>query len=312
MDPYPEATPLLASLSSSMKAGGINSKDAAAQLVALLKHKESQQGRMQSLLAAGRAPPGFAVPQGSQQPPPGLSAPSPPLSSPTPPSSQPGGPPNSNGLLTPLDSPVIPTPSIGRYQPIGKPIGPPVQPQQPQSQQLPPEGNGNELGHHPSLPGAGAAPQPPSQYANGLGMGTYSMWSGLPGIDHLAPTYSPLGSSMWSGLGSCAPPGVDPLQPNQGTGFAHQPMPSPHQAPAPATSRPPPPGFGGPAYTPAGLLDSGAGAANKGGAAGYQPLGALPNLLGVGSEARYNPLNPLNFQAASSSQQFSGYRPQLL
>lgn len=93
------------------------------------------------------------------------------------------------------------------------------------------------------------------------------------------------------------------------------PHPSILQAPTTAapTSRPPPPGFGGPSYTP-GLLDASAAAAKAGAAAatGYRPLGVLPG------EARYNPLNPLNFQSFSTapasppSSQFSAYRPQLL
>ncbi len=208
VDPYPEAGPLLASLSSGIKAGGINSKDAAAQLVALLKHKEAQQGRMQSLLAAGRAPPGFAVPPPQQQQQQQLPATAvqslPPTSGISPPPSSVGAAQPSNGCLTPLDSPVVPTPSIGRYQPIGKPIAPPPPPQQP------PQSNGN---------GVHSMHSTHQSYANGNGLGTYSMWSGVPGID-LTPTYSPLGSSMWSGLGSCTPPGIDPAAPVS-SAYAH-------------------------------------------------------------------------------------------
>lgn len=175
-EPYPEAVSLLSNINQAVRAGTLTSKDAAAQLVSLLKQKEAQNGKVQSQLAAGKAPPGFSMPGAPAPiaPPPatsssgqqgaGLSA-------------QLGG-----SLLSPLDNPIVPAPPIGRYQPIGKPIGPPGGLQQ--------------------LQQAGAG-----QYGGAFGQqqqgtGTYSMWSGLPGIELTTGGYNPLAAS-WNqgGLG---------------------------------------------------------------------------------------------------------------
>jgi hypothetical protein len=279
-EPYPEALPLLNSMHAAVRSGSMNSTEAAQHLVGLLKHREAQQGRMQSLLAAGKAPPGFSASPGAASsatasPPPGLG--------PTPLSLSQAAATSNGSCLTPQDAPVNPTPTIGRYQPIGKPIGPPggtplqhaLQQQQQQQQQLLQDGQ-QQRGYSP------------------LGLGSYSMWSGLPGISLSQGTsaggaYSPLAASLWhagtsSGLGAGPPGGFPGLEPLLHAGYAPPPGSS-----APTASRAPPPGFGGPQHAPGGLLDM------KLGAGGYAPL----------RSGGYNPLNP--FSAMSGV----GYRPPL-
>lgn len=167
VEPYQETSTLLSSINQAVRSGALTSKEAAAQLVALLKQKEAQNGKVQSLLAAGRAPPGFAATPGTQAP-----IASQPLNVPSAQNQLQGG----GTLLSPMDNPVVPAPPIGRYQPIGKPVAPPGLQQD----------QGQALGGY----GQGCNPQSQS-------VGTYSMWNGLPGLSVDLPTgsYNPLATA---------------------------------------------------------------------------------------------------------------------
>ena len=271
VQPYPEASSMLSSIHHAMGAGTMSTKEGAAQLVALLKHKEAQNGG-RPLMAAAKPPPGFSAPVA---PPPGFGAPSSTVQPP------PGfGGPSGSGLgqpgstlLNPLDSPVVPAPPIGRYQPIGKPIGSSsssdmqqaAQQQQHQQQQL-----GGMFGN--------GAYRPQQQQQQG----TYSMWSGLPGID-LTGGYNPLGA-LWGQSAYGAAPGG-------GLAGVQQPMLGSYQP----TVKAPPPGFGGPPGMSAGGLGEG-------------PKAAAPQQAGFApGEGRYNPL----LGASNTRAPPPGYRPQL-
>lgn len=134
-----------------------------------------------------------------------------------------------------------------------------------------------------------------SLYANGYSkqqqqqQGTYSMWSGLPGID-LTPSYNPLGTSLWPGgiAGGAGSMQQDPVVNFQ---------------PVSTAAKAPPPGFGPVAY------GAGAGAA-----------GSLykPSLTGsTDSTPRYNPLGAGGGMATGGAAArapppgMSAYRPQL-
>eukprot|EP00197_Chlamydomonas_leiostraca_P003114 CAMPEP_0202869668 /NCGR_PEP_ID=MMETSP1391-20130828/12580_1 /ASSEMBLY_ACC=CAM_ASM_000867 /TAXON_ID=1034604 /ORGANISM="Chlamydomonas leiostraca, Strain SAG 11-49" /LENGTH=548 /DNA_ID=CAMNT_0049550009 /DNA_START=31 /DNA_END=1677 /DNA_ORIENTATION=- len=234
VEPHPETSSLLSSINQAVRNGTLTSKEAAAQLVALLKQKEAQNGKVQSLLAAGKAPPGFASTPGAPAP----IAP-PPAVSPLGQqqvglSAQVGG-----NLLNPLDSPIVPAPPIGRYQPIGKPIAPPGGGLQQDQGQL----GGYGQGYNPQ----------------GQANGTYSMWNGLPGlsVDLPSSSYNPL-ATAWqaqSGYGAV------------GQGVACF-----------AATKAPPPGFGynpvaGVAAAAGGAVD----AAKAPGESRYNPLGVVPS-----------------------------------
>ena len=59
VEPYPEAAQLLYMVRQAVKAGNLSTRDAAGQLVALLRDREQEGGRPRSQLGARRTPPGF-------------------------------------------------------------------------------------------------------------------------------------------------------------------------------------------------------------------------------------------------------------
>lgn len=61
VDPYPEAHAMVSRLQQAVRTGTMASRDAASELLALLKNREKEMGRTTSLLACGKAPPGFSV-----------------------------------------------------------------------------------------------------------------------------------------------------------------------------------------------------------------------------------------------------------
>ncbi|GLC59585.1 hypothetical protein PLESTB_001503100 [Pleodorina starrii] len=260
VEPYPEAPALLASMQQGVAQGTVSSKEAATQLYALLRQKEHdvQAARARSGLAATKPPPGFGAPAAApvgaapmQQPPP----PAVPLVARPPP--PPG--------FSHLQGTVVPAPPVMRA-----PIQPPAQ-------------QGGEVGF-----GGGAGPI--GLNANGTPR-TYSMWSGLPGMDLSASTgltslwqnLSSSGLSLGGQLGGGITQPYNPLGLDQGLSYGARP---PVAGAAPPKA--PPPGFG-----PSPYAGSQAGQQQQLGSGDavlgsnfraqhpYQPVGA----------ARYNPLS---------------------
>jgi CCR4-NOT transcription complex subunit 4 len=190
IEAYPEAASTLTSLNQGMRSGTISSKEAAAQLVALLKQREVQNGKVPQ---GPKAPPGFAAPI---TPPPGFGSSSSSTAFGSAISVASGGQQQgaSSQFFSPNDQPVtVNTPSLGRLQPIGtrtSTVGTGGFGGLQDSQ-----GTSDGLGGSSGLQGNGTT--------NG---GSYSMWGGLPGLGGglggASTSYNPLigvlGSSQWS------------------------------------------------------------------------------------------------------------------
>lgn len=222
VEPYPEAPALLASMQQGVAQGTLSSKEAAAQLFALLRQKEQegQAARTRSMLAASRPPPGFgsqASPAAEATSAPTTASAAPQVASAVVPASRPPPPPG----FSALQGTVVAAPAVVRA-----PIQPPVQ----QSADR-------------GFAGAGQI----GLNANGTPR-TYSMWSGLPGMDLSASTGL---TSLWQGLNATALPSLaTQTQPYNPLGLAD---PSLSYAARPAASgapKAPPPGFGPSVYQP--------------------------------------------------------------
>ena len=242
----PDAPALKSSLQEAVKAGTVCSKEAAARLLSLLRQNGAAAsttapvptlgaagGPVRSQLAAGRPPPGFGLSALQGQPtalPPALL--------------HLGGP-----LTPPLNNsdPSIIRPPLGKFQPIQPPLvfggtaaapGRPLQPPGMVAQPVTSTSAVADPSHHHQQ-----QQQQQQQQQLQLGNGTYSLWSGLPGLE--------LG--VGQPVGWQAPPGFGPgLQPGGGLGAAGFPAPSaattppPGFGPAAYASMSRPPGFGGP------------------------------------------------------------------
>jgi CCR4-NOT transcription complex subunit 4 len=190
IEPYPEAASTLTNLNQGMRAGTITSKEAAAQLVALLKMREVQNGKVPQ---GPKAPPGFAAPI---TPPPGFGG-SGGFGSAISVAGGSGGQQQgaSSQFFSPNDQPVTVTPpALGRYQPIGT-----------RTSAVGAGGLGGLQDTHGVSDGLGNGS---SLQGNGTtnGGASYSMWGGLPGLGGglggASTSYNPLigvlGSSQWS------------------------------------------------------------------------------------------------------------------
>ncbi|GIL65874.1 hypothetical protein Vafri_19519 [Volvox africanus] len=277
VEPYPEAPALLASMQQGVAQGVVSTKEAATQLYSLLRQKDQEgQTRSRPVLAVSKPPPGFGAPtlQSSAAAAPAVTAPSQPTLAQT---SIPAAPPAAGRPPPPpgfshVQGAVAQVPPVMRF-----PIQPPAQ----QTGDI----------------GFGISAGPIGLNANGTPR-TYSMWSGLPGMDLSASTGL---SSLWQNLGA---PGLTlggqvgggVTQPYNPLGLVDQSLYGAGRQPltTAAPPKPPPPGFGPAAYT-GGHMSApalpqqqqlGSGDAVLGSSFRaqhpYQPVGA----------PRYNPLNP--------------------
>ncbi|GIL91140.1 hypothetical protein Vretifemale_18803 [Volvox reticuliferus] len=274
VEPYPEAPALLASMQQSVAQGVVSTKEAATQLYALLRQKDQEgQTRTRPVLAVSKPPPGFGAPaaQSSAAPAPAVAAPSQPILA------------QSSIAAAPPAAGRPPPPGFSHVQ--GNVVQ--VQPVMRSLVQPPAQQTGDT--------GFGMSAGPIGLNANGTPR-TYSMWSGLPGMDLSASTGL---SSLWQNLGT---PGLtlggqlggSVTQPYNPLGLVDQPLYGGVRQPmtAAAPPKPPPPGFGPSAYT----------GGHTNAAAQQQQLGSGDAVLGNSFRAqhpyqpvgapRYNPLNP--------------------
>ena len=281
VDTHPEAPVLRAGLQSAVANGMVDSKEAAARLVALLR-RGSAAG------AAKAPPPGFGGGSGPTafSPPPGFGGPSI------------GG--VSGAPFININDPSVAGPlPLGRYQPI----------QPPSSSSLSPLAGSSASS--PSLfsaaPGGGGSrsvsPQPPSYDSMGGGsmdggVRAYSMWSGLPGID--------LGASLFGGGGGFPGFGSSHDHRSSSSLFGYQQQDSAMStlnglgyataAPGgPIGAKAPPPGFGS-ASQAAGSGGDGSGGSIGG---GFPSVGSSSDLLGGGAKGR--PYQPFGSSGVLSS-----------
>ncbi|EFJ40153.1 hypothetical protein VOLCADRAFT_108305 [Volvox carteri f. nagariensis] len=272
VEPYPEAPALLASMQQGVAQGTVSSKEAATQLYALLRQKDQdgQAARTRSAMAATKPPPGFGAP-----------------------AAHPPAPAAAGAAPQPILAQASGTAAV------------------PTSRPPPPPGFNHLQGTVVQSPPAMSAPiQPPTQQVNDTGFGTssgpvgrnangtprtYSMWSGLPGMDLAASTGL---TSLWqnlsaSGMSLGGQLGNGVTQPYNPLGLGDQSLSygaTRQSMTTAAPPKPPPPGFGPSAYagTQAGTttqqLSSGDAVLGSSFRAThpYQPVGA----------ARYNPLSP--------------------
>eukprot|EP00198_Chlamydomonas_reinhardtii_P000343 XP_001689678.1 predicted protein [Chlamydomonas reinhardtii] len=259
VEPYPEAPALLASMQQGVAQGTVSSKEAASQLMALLQQKNQDQAAARRPVT--KPPPGFsapAQPAAAAQTQATVAAQGAPLVAARPP--PPPG-------FTHLQGTVVQAPAVTRA-----PIQPPQQ---------------------TDASAFGSAAGPIGLNANGTPR-TYSMWSGLPGMDLSASTGL---SSLWQNLNATALGGMggatQPYNPlgmmgSDQSGLAYGGVRAPM---AGAPPKAPPPGFGPAAF-------GGAPAATG---TAQQAAGGANAVLGLAANPyRYNPLG----QAMSGA-----YRP---
>ncbi|GAX78771.1 hypothetical protein CEUSTIGMA_g6208.t1 [Chlamydomonas eustigma] len=313
----PEAPAMKANLQQAVAAGTTSSKEAAARLVALLRNKKDVQqasaGAVKPTVTARSPPPGFSGQAAAIAPPPGFTIPAVQMqqhqvstlsaSSACPP------------FLTHQD-PSVPPPPVGRHQPIQPPT-------LLQSSSLYPQQNNSLLSaascsHLTSL----TTPQSPSHdsgfsastsdfFGSGANsMRSYSMWSGLPGIDLGAPLWQ--GQSLFGELRAASSSTL--MRSGMGTSRSDVTQSQLQPSSLGVGGKPPPPGFG-----PTPLAGDG-GRLVGGVSRPYMPFG---NTLGssavgmVGSIAVAQGYNPLQaqLQVAEASRApppgMVAYRPQL-
>ncbi|KAG2448503.1 hypothetical protein HYH02_006394 [Chlamydomonas schloesseri] len=263
VEPYPEAPALLASMQQGVAQGTVSSKEAASQLMALLQQKNQDQ--VAARRPVTKPPPGFgapAQPAAAAQTQASVAAQGAPLVAARPP--PPPG-------FSHLQGTVVQAPAAARA-----PIQPPQQ---------------------TDASGAfGSAAGPIGLNANGTPR-TYSMWSGLPGMDLSASTglsslWQNLNASALGGLGGGATQPYNPLGMMGGdqAGLAYGGVRAPM---AGAPPKAPPPGFGPAAFSGA---QAAAGTAQQAGGANS----VLGDAFRGANPYRYNPLG----QAVSGA-----YRP---
>ncbi|KAG2444936.1 hypothetical protein HXX76_001672 [Chlamydomonas incerta] len=265
VEPYPEAPALLASMQQGVAQGTVSSKEAASQLMALLQQKNQDQAAARR--AATKPPPGFgapAQPAAAAQTQATVAAQGAPLVAARPP--PPPG-------FSHLQGTVVQAPAAARA-----PIQPPQQTD--------------------ASAAFGSAAGPIGLNANGTPR-TYSMWSGLPGMDLSASTGL---SSLWqnlnaSGLGGLGGGATQPYNPlgmmgGDQSGLAYGGVRAPT---AGAPPKAPPPGFGPAAF---GGVQAAAGTAQQQAAGGANAV--LGDAFRATNPYRYNPLG----QAVTA-----GYRP---